>query len=91
MSELRRLTLGFNKLYNYIIYELRGRRGNDQIVVVGFTTTYSAYHHCCCEFEFRSGRGVQHYVIKFVSDLRQFGGFLLVPWFPSPIKPTATI
>jgi hypothetical protein len=47
MSELRRLTLGFNKLYNYIIYELRGRRGNDHIVVVGFTTTYatSAYHH----------------------------------------------
>ena len=24
-------------------------------------------------FEFRSGRGVQHYVIKFVSDLRQVG------------------
>ena len=22
----------------------------------------------CCEFEYRSGRGVQHYVIKFVSD-----------------------
>ena len=28
------------------------------------------------EFESRSKRGVQHYVIKFVSDLRQFGGFL---------------
>jgi len=93
MSELRRLTLVFNKLYNYIIYELRGRRDNDHMVVVGFTTTYttSANHHCCCEFEFRSGRGVQHYVIKFVSDLRQVGGFLLVPWFPSPIKLTATI
>jgi hypothetical protein len=24
-----------------------------------------------CEFESRSGRGVQHYVIMFVSDLRQ--------------------
>jgi hypothetical protein len=38
-----------------------------------FTTTYgiSAYHHWCCEFESRSGRGVQHYVIKFVSDLGQ--------------------
>ena len=29
----------------------------------------SASHHWCCEFESRSGRGVQHYVIKFVSDL----------------------
>jgi hypothetical protein len=37
-----------------------------------------AYHHCCCEFESRSGRGVQHYVIKFVSDLWQIGGFLRV-------------
>ena len=26
-----------------------------------------------------SGRGVQHYVIKFVSDLRQVGGFLRGP------------
>jgi len=32
---------------------------NDRMVVV-FTTTYaiSAYHHWCCEFESRSGRGV---------------------------------
>ena len=38
-------------------------------MVVGITTTYaiSAYHHYSCEFESRSGRGVQHYVIKFVS------------------------
>jgi hypothetical protein len=37
----------------------RGHRGCDRIVV-GFTTTYaiSAYHHWCCEFESRSGRGV---------------------------------
>jgi hypothetical protein len=47
-----------------------GHRGLDRMVV-GFTTTYatSAYHHWCCEFESRSGRGVQHYVIKFVSNL----------------------
>jgi len=38
----------------------------------------SAYHHWCCEFKSRSGRGVQHYVIKFVNDLRQVGGFLRV-------------
>jgi hypothetical protein len=50
-----------------------------------------AYHHWCCEFEFRSGRGVQHYVIKFVSDLRHVGGFLRVLRFPPPIKQTVTI
>jgi hypothetical protein len=62
-------------------------------MVVEFTTTYaiSAYHHYCCEFESRSGRGVQHYVIKFVSDLRQLGGFLRAFRFSPPIKLTATI
>jgi hypothetical protein len=34
---------------------------------------------------------MQHYVIKFVNDLRQVGGFLWVLWFPPPIKLTATI
>jgi hypothetical protein len=59
------------------IYTVRGRHGRD-CMVVGFTTTYaiSAYHHWCCEFKSRSGRGVQHYVIKFVSDVGQVGGFL---------------
>jgi hypothetical protein len=65
---------------------LRGHRGRDRMVV-GFTTTYaiSAYHHSCCEFKSGSGRGVQHYVIKFVSDLRQVGDFR------PQIKLTATI
>ena len=39
----------------------------------------------------RPGRGVQHIVIKFVSDLRQVSSFLLILWFPPPIKLTATI
>jgi hypothetical protein len=30
---------------------------------------------------------IQHYVIKFVSDLRQVGCFLRVLQFPPPIKP----
>jgi len=34
---------------------------------------------------------IQHYVIKFVSDLRQIGGFPRVLQFPPPIKLTATI
>ena len=69
-----------------ISYTTRDRRGRD-CMVVRFTTTYaiSAYHHWCCEFESRSGRGVQHYVIKFVSDLWQVGGFLWVLRFPPPI------
>ena len=36
-------------------------------------------------------QGVQHYVIKFVSDLRQDGVFLGVLRFSPPIKLTATI
>ena len=46
-------------------------------MVVGLTTTYviSSYHHWCCGFDSCSGRGVQHYVIKFVSDLGQVAGF----------------
>jgi len=34
---------------------------------------------------------LQHYVMKFVSDLRQVGGFLPVLPFPPPIKLTTTI
>jgi hypothetical protein len=70
----------------------RDHRGRDRMVV-GFTITnaISAYHYWCCEFESRSGRGVQHYVIKFVSDLRQVSGVLQVLWFSPPIKLTAMI
>ena len=75
-----------------MFFILFGRRGRDRMVV-GFATTYaiSAYHRWCCEFESRSGRGVQQYVIKFVSDLRQVCGFLRFLRFPPPIKLTATI
>jgi hypothetical protein len=34
---------------------------------------------------------MQHYVIKFVSDLRQVYGFLGILWFPPPIKMTTMI
>ena len=34
---------------------------------------------------------IQHYVIKFVSDLRQVGGFLRVFRFPPTIKLTAML
>jgi hypothetical protein len=62
----------------------RGRRGREQMVVGTFAI--SAYHNWCCKFESRSGQSVQHYVIKFVSDLRQVGDLLQVLWFLPPIK-----
>jgi len=34
---------------------------------------------------------IQHFVMKFVSDLRKVGGFHRVLRFPLPIKLTATI
>jgi hypothetical protein len=44
-------------------------------LLVGFITTYviSAYQHGRCEFQSFSGKvySIQHYVIKFVCDLRQ--------------------
>ena len=56
----------------------RGRRGRDRMVV-GYITTYaiSGYHHLRCEFQSHSGEmySIQHYAIKFVIDLRQFGFF----------------
>jgi hypothetical protein len=76
----------------YVEFINRGHRGRDHMVV-GFTTTYaiSAYDHSYCEFESRPWRGVQHYVIKFPSDLRQVGRFLRVLRFPPSIKLTTTI
>ena len=69
-------------------------RGRDRMVDRS-TTSYaiSAYHHWSCEFESHPGGvySIQHYVIKFVGDLQQVGGFLLVFRLPPPIKLTATI
>ena len=75
----------------YIHYQ-SGSSWRDRMVV-GFTAIYviSAYHHWRCEFEPGSRRGVQQYVIKFVSTLRKVAGFLRVLRFPPPIKLTATI
>ena len=67
-----------------------GRLGRDRMIV-GFTTTYtipvSTYHHWSWEFEPRSGEvySIQHYVIKFVSYLRQVGSFI---WALSTINQT---
>ena len=61
-------------------------------MVVGFTTACAigAYHHQRCEFESCSVEVylIQHYVIRFVSDVAEVGGFLRVLWFPPPITLT---
>jgi len=67
------------------------RRGRDHMVVE-FTTT------CAITAKVVSSNhvhgevySIQHYVIKFIYDLRQVGGFLRVFQFPPPIKRTAMI
>ena len=70
----------------------QGRCGHDRMVV-GFITNYaiSAYHHC--EFESHPGEvySIQHYVIKFISDLRQVMVFFGEFRFPTPRKLTTMI
>ena len=63
-------------------------------MVVGFKTTYaiSAYiatNPVSSNHAHGEVCSIQHYVIKFVSDLRQVRGFLYVHRFPPPIKLTA--
>jgi hypothetical protein len=63
-------------------------------MVVGITTTY-AISACISPLTLwvRTALmySIQHYVIKFVTDLRQVCCFLRVLQFPAPIKLTATI
>jgi len=73
----------------YAIAYFCGCRGHDCVVVRFATTcTISAYHHEHCEFESHSCEvySMQHYAIKFVSYLRQVGGFLRILPFPPPVK-----
>ena len=68
----------YSKLvHDYFLILYWSRRGRDRMLV-GSTTTYAigAYPHWFCGFDCRSWLGEQHYVIKFVSDLWQVGGFL---------------
>jgi hypothetical protein len=64
-------------------------------MVVRFISTcaISAYHQKVVSSNpvYGEVHSIQHYVIKFSSDLRQVGGFLQGLWFPPQIKRTATI
>ena len=72
-------------IYMYMIFILYGtHHGRDRIVVV-FTTNVMCSNHThgdMCSI---------HYLLKFVSDLRQVGSFLQILRFPPPMKLTATI
>ena len=72
----------------------RDRRGRDRMMI-RFTPIYaiSTYHHQRRELESRSCGVylIQHYVIMFVSDLRQIISFLQVLWFPPAIRFIAMI
>ena len=61
------------------------------VIFVGYKTSLRKEHILCCKQQADSTKWFQHYVLKFVNDLRQFDGFLLVLRFPPPIKLTATI
>ena len=64
------------------------RRGRDRLAVRCKTITTNVVSSNTAHGEVYS---IQRYVIKFVSDLGQVGGFLQVVQFPSPINLTATM
>jgi hypothetical protein len=75
--------IGLNHLCNFLdVYIYIDLRGCHDRMVVGFITTY-AIRQFLMSFESRSGKmySIQHYVIKFVSDLLQVSGFLRVAGF----------
>jgi len=73
IEEASALNISTERLDQSYVISGSSRSGRDRMVL-GITTidAIGAYHHWCCEFESRSGWGVQHYVIKFVSDLRRY-------------------
>ena len=79
--------------YSYYQFD-RGRRGRDRIIVGFITTcTTSAYNNTnvvSLNHVYGEEYSIQHYVIKFVSDLQQVVGFLKVLQFPPLKKLTAT-
>jgi len=75
-----------------------GSRGRDRMVVgylqlpmQSVSITSKVVSSNPIQVEVYGNYSIQHYVIKFVSDLRQVGGFLLALRFLPPIKLTVTI
>jgi hypothetical protein len=94
LLDFETVTILWYFMFFILFIYLSGHLGRDRMIV-GFSTTcaISVYHHWSCEFESRSWWGVliQHYVVTFVSNLQQFGGFFCVLRFPPSIKLTTTI
>jgi hypothetical protein len=78
----------------FLLISNRGRRGRDGMVV-GFIATMQSVpittKVMSSNLVPEEVYSIQHYVIKFVGDLRQIGGFLRGLRCPPPIKLTATI
>ena len=82
---------------------LKSALNTNQSINQGSSWSYGSwiYNYICNQYlsplmlrvrnPFRRGVLIQHYVIKFVSDLLQGGGFPWVLRFPPPIKLSATI
>jgi hypothetical protein len=66
---------------------------DDKDKIFCYSQYFSSKYHLTvaqrCEFDSHTSHGevnsIPHYLIKFVSDFRQVGGFLLVLWLPQPI------
>jgi hypothetical protein len=89
-----RMVVGFTTTYeisNQFLCNLctKGCRGSGRDrMVVGYAITYAISEFESCSPQTIS---IQHYVIKFASDLRQICGVLLVLLFHPPIKLTVMI
>jgi hypothetical protein len=62
-----------------------------KVVYWSLPICHQLYGKLDLQLPMESGRGIQHYMIRFVSDLWQVGGFLRVLRFPPPILLTATL
>ena len=69
---------------------LLGHHGGDRMKA-GFPTTCAITKVVSSNSVHGEVYSIPHYVIKFVSDLRQVACFLWVLQFPQPIKLAATI
>ena len=70
----------FVLIIQYTYHKYMGRRGRDRLVVVQSVPITSKI--VSSEPVHGKVYTIQHYVIKFVSDLQQVGGFLRVLRFP---------
>jgi hypothetical protein len=73
------------KLTLFSLINTRGRRGRDRMVV-GFKQSVPITTSVVSSNPSQTMCTIQYYVIKFVSELRQVGGFLWVLRFSPPIK-----